>query len=72
MDEALGMARQIAAKSPLTVSIGKEAFYAQIEKPLGDAYAYATDVMVQNMMAEDAKEGIGAFIDKRHPTWKGC
>ncbi|MEQ1713467.1 MAG: enoyl-CoA hydratase-related protein, partial [Hyphomicrobium sp.] len=72
MDTALAMARQIAAKSPLTVSVGKEAFYAQIEKPLGDAYAYATDVMVQNMMAEDAKEGIGAFIDKRHPTWKGC
>ncbi|MDX2257941.1 MAG: enoyl-CoA hydratase, partial [Hyphomicrobiaceae bacterium] len=56
----------------LTVAIGKEAFYTQIERPLGDAYAYAADVMVQNMMAEDAKEGIGAFIEKRKPTWRGC
>ncbi|MEQ1714180.1 MAG: enoyl-CoA hydratase-related protein, partial [Hyphomicrobium sp.] len=72
MDEALAMARTIASKSRHTVAIGKQAFYAQIEQPLGDAYAYATDVMVQNMMAEDAKEGIGAFIDKRNPTWKGC
>ncbi len=72
MDEAMSMARQIAAKSPLTVAIGKEAFYTQIEKSLGDAYAFAADVMVTNMMAEDAKEGIGAFIEKRDPTWKGC
>lgn len=72
MDEALGMARSIASKSSLTVAVGKEAFYAQIEKSLGDAYAFATDVMVTNMMAEDAKEGIGAFIEKRDPSWKGC
>ena len=72
MEEALSMAARIAQKSPLTVSIGKEAFYRQIEEPLGDAYAYAAAVMVENMMAEDAKEGIGAFIDKRKPAWKGC
>lgn len=72
MDEALAMARAIASKSSLTVAIGKEAFYTQIEKPLGDAYAFAADVMVSNMMAEDAKEGIGAFIEKRDPSWKGC
>lgn len=72
LDEALAMADLIAAKSSLTVSIGKEAFYAQIEMPTADAYTYAADVMVQNMMARDAAEGIGAFIDKRKPEWKGC
>lgn len=72
LDEALSMANQIAAKSSLTVAIGKEAFYAQIEMPTADAYTYAADVMVQNMMARDAAEGIGAFIEKRKPEWKGC
>ncbi len=72
LDEALDMAGKIAAKSSLTVSIGKEAFYAQVEMPTAQAYAYASDVMVQNMMARDAEEGIGAFIDKRKPEWKGC
>ncbi len=72
MDGALAFARQIAAKSPATVAVGKEAFYHQIEATLADAYDYAADVMVQNMMFEDAKEGIGAFIDKRKPDWKGC
>lgn len=71
-DEAFSMARIIAAKSPLTVAIGKEAFYRQIEQPLSDAYAYAAAVMVENMMARDAAEGIGAFLEKRDPTWKGC
>ncbi|WP_072397252.1 enoyl-CoA hydratase [Hyphomicrobium sp. CS1GBMeth3] len=71
-DEALAIARIIAAKSPLTVAIGKEAFYRQIEQPLADAYAYAAAVMVENMMARDAAEGIGAFLEKRDPTWKGC
>jgi enoyl-CoA hydratase/carnithine racemase len=72
MDEALAMARIIAAKSKLTVAVGKEAFYRQIEEPLADAYAYAASVMVENMMAEDAAEGIGAFLEKRPPVWKGC
>jgi len=69
---ALAMAEKIAAKSPLTVAIGKRAFYAQAEMPLGEAYAYAAQVMVDNMMARDAEEGIGAFLGKRKPEWKGC
>lgn len=72
LGEALAMARVIAAKSDVTVAIGKEAFYRQIEEPLADAYAYATAVMVENMMAQDAAEGIGAFLEKRPPVWKGC
>ena len=72
LDAALEMAQRVAAKSPATVAIGKAAFYAQIEKPLADAYAYAAEVMVENMMYRDAAEGIGAFIEKRKPTWKGC
>jgi enoyl-CoA hydratase/carnithine racemase len=72
MDEALSMARLIAAKSPATVAIGKQAFYRQIEMPLAEAYDYAADVMVRNMMMADAEEGISAFIAKRRPDWKGC
>ena len=64
-------AQTIVSKSPLTLKIGKEAFYAQAEMSLSDAYAYASQVMVDNMMARDAEEGIGAFIDKRSPEWKG-
>ena len=71
-DEAIAMARIIAAKSKLTVAIGKEAFYRQLEQPLAEAYAYAASVMVENMMARDAAEGIGAFLEKRQPVWKGC
>lgn len=61
----------IAAKSPLTLKIGKEAFYAQADLPIDEAYDYAIRVMVDNMMARDAQEGIGAFLDKRHAVWKG-
>ena len=67
--EALDMATIIASKSPVTVAIGKQAFYAQIELPLADAYAHAADVMVRNMIERDAVEGIGAFIEKRAPKW---
>lgn len=70
--EALVWAETIAAKSSLTVAIGKEAFYRQIDMSTADAYAHAADVMVRNMMARDAEEGIGAFIDKRKPEWRGC
>jgi enoyl-CoA hydratase/carnithine racemase len=70
--EALEMAQGIAAKSTLTVAIGKEAFYRQAEMPTAEAYRYAADVMVRNMMARDAEEGIGAFLEKRRPDWKGC
>jgi enoyl-CoA hydratase/carnithine racemase len=65
------LAGQIAAKSPLTLAIGKAAFYRQAELPLADAYAYASDVMARNMLARDAAEGIDAFLDKRAPVWTG-
>ncbi|MEP9395837.1 enoyl-CoA hydratase [Mesorhizobium sp. KR2-14] len=64
-------AQTIASKSPLTLKIGKEAFYAQAEMGLSGAYDYASRVMVENMLARDAEEGIGAFIEKRKPEWKG-
>ena len=63
--------RQIAAKSPLTLAIGKEAFYRQAEMDLDDAYRYAAEVMTRNMMARDAAEGIDAFLAKRPPVWSG-
>lgn len=61
----------IASKSPLTLKIGKEAFYRQIDMPLEEAYRYAAGVMVENMLARDAQEGIGAFLEKRMPEWSG-
>jgi len=70
-DETTAMAGQIADKSPLTVAIGKQAFYQQLERDMADAYEYAADVMVRNMLARDAEEGIGAFIEKREPVWQG-
>jgi len=64
-------AETIASKSPLTLKIGKEAFYRQAEMSLADAYDYTARVMVDNMLARDAEEGIGAFVGKRKPEWKG-
>jgi enoyl-CoA hydratase/carnithine racemase len=64
-------AQTIASKSPLTLRIGKEAFYEQAEMGLTDAYDYAARVMVENMLARDAEEGIGAFVEKRKPQWTG-
>ncbi|ARO23511.1 enoyl-CoA hydratase [Rhizobium sp. S9] len=61
----------IAGKSPLTLKIGKEAFYRQLELPVEAAYDYASKVMVENMLTRDAQEGIGAFLGKRKPEWKG-
>lgn len=69
-EEALAFARKLAAKSALTVKMGKEAFYRQLEMGVADAYRYASEVMVENMLAHDAEEGICAFIDKRKPTWQ--
>ena len=70
MDETLGLARIIAAKSKSTVATGKAAFYRQAELSLDDAYAYASEVMVKNMLSRDAGEGICAFLEKRQPEWK--
>ena len=64
-----GLARQIAGKSAFTVKIGKEAFYRQAELDLAGAYRYAAEVMTTNMLAEDAGEGIDAFLAKRAPVW---
>jgi enoyl-CoA hydratase/carnithine racemase len=69
-EQALALARKIAAKSALTVKIGKEAFYRQRNMDVAHAYDYAVGVMVENMMARDAAEGIGAFIEKRNPEWE--
>jgi enoyl-CoA hydratase/carnithine racemase len=69
-EHALDLARQIASKSMLTVKLGKEAFYRQRELNLADAYKLTIDVMVDNVLAHDAEEGIGAFIEKRDPTWE--
>ena len=69
-DAAIELAERIARKSAYTLKIGKEAFYRQAEMNLADAYAYAAQVMTENMMARDAQEGIGAFIDKRDPKWE--
>jgi enoyl-CoA hydratase/carnithine racemase len=65
-------AATIAAKSPYTLKVGKEAFYRQAEMGLDDAYAHASEVMTTNMLAADAAEGIDAFLAKRHPVWRGC
>jgi enoyl-CoA hydratase/carnithine racemase len=68
--EALALAELVASKPKATVAIGKEAFYRQLEMELADAYSYATNVMVENMLHAEAKEGIGAFLEKRQPDWK--
>jgi enoyl-CoA hydratase/carnithine racemase len=72
LDNAVSaLARRIIAKSPLTLAIGKEAFYRQAELGIDAAYAYAGEVMTRNMMARDAEEGIDAFLEKRPPVWEG-
>jgi enoyl-CoA hydratase/carnithine racemase len=69
-DMAIALAQQVALKSAYTVKLGKAAFYRQAEMSLADAYRYAAEVMTENMMARDAEEGIGAFIEKREPKWQ--
>ena len=68
--EVLKVAKNIASKSNLTIKIGKQAFYKQLEMPLRKAYVYTSKMMTLNMMAMDAKEGISAFLEKRKPNWK--
>ena len=69
-EEVLKLAETIASKSNKVVKIGKEAFYKQLEMPLSEAYKYTSEVMSENMMALDAREGISAFLEKRIPNWK--
>ncbi|MDI1261664.1 MAG: enoyl-CoA hydratase [bacterium] len=69
-DAAIALAQKVALKSAYTIKLGKEAFYRQAEMSLADAYRYAAEVMTENMMARDAEEGIGAFIEKREPNWQ--
>jgi enoyl-CoA hydratase/carnithine racemase len=69
--ETRRLALEIADASPLTIAIGKQAFYAQIDLDQAKAYDYTREVMSLNAMAADAQEGIGAFLDKRQPTWCG-
>ena len=72
LDEAVtGYAKAIVSKSPLTIAYGKKAFYRQAEMPLEDAYRYASKIMTKNMMAQDAEEGIDAFLERRDPVWSG-
>jgi enoyl-CoA hydratase/carnithine racemase len=69
-DAAIALAQKVALKSAYTIKLGKEAFYRQAEMSLTEAYRYAAEVMTENMMARDAEEGIGAFIEKREPKWQ--
>jgi len=66
----LALAQEIAEKSSYVLKIGKQAFYRQAEMGLAEAYAYASEVMTENMMARDSEEGICAFIEKRDPSWE--
>lgn len=70
-EKTLELAELIAAKSPKTLAIGKEAFYTQTTMPLAEAYQYTAKVMAANLDTLDAKEGICAFVEKRHPQWRG-
>jgi enoyl-CoA hydratase/carnithine racemase len=70
-EETLNLARHIIQASPLTLALGKQSFYAQIEREEKQAYDYAKEVMALNAMTEDAREGISAFLQKRIPKWKG-
>lgn len=69
VNAAVELGRKIAEKPKATLKIGKEAFYRQLEMPLDEAYAYASTVMVENMLHAEAEEGIGAFLEKRQPSW---
>jgi enoyl-CoA hydratase/carnithine racemase len=69
-DAAIALAQKVARKSAYTIKVGKAAFYRQAEMSLAEAYRYTAEVMTENMMARDAEEGIGAFIEKREPKWQ--
>lgn len=65
------LAREIASKSSYTLALGKRAFYRQLQMSMSDAYEYAGELVARNMMHPDAREGIGAFVEKRSPEWSG-
>lgn len=69
--ETRALAELVASRSGHAIKLGKEAFYRQLELDLAEAYAYASEVMTENMLARDAEEGIGAFVEKRAPRWDG-
>ena len=69
--EARALAEKIVEASPLVVGLGKQAFYRQLEMPTQQAYAYTKEVMSFNASFADAQEGMGAFLQKRKPEWKG-
>ena len=69
-NQVLKIAKKVASKSNLTIKIGKQTFYKQLEMPLRKAYAYTSKMMTINMMAIDAKEGISAFLERRKPIWR--
>ena len=70
VNETKGMAIKIANKSSQTLKIGKKAFYNQAEMKISDAYKYASEIMIKNMMNQDSEEGISAFLEKREPNWQ--
>jgi enoyl-CoA hydratase/carnithine racemase len=70
LDAALALARKVSAKSAHAIRLGKQAFYRQLEMGISDAYRLTSEVMVENMLAADAAEGISAFIEKRPPRWR--
>jgi enoyl-CoA hydratase/carnithine racemase len=70
LEEAIAMAKVIAQRSPSALAMGKQSFYAQVDQPQEEAYATASDAMVDNMLTEDAVEGVAAFLNKRKPEWK--
>jgi enoyl-CoA hydratase/carnithine racemase len=70
-DETLSLAKHIAQASPLTLALGKQSFYRQVEQGEAGAYSYTQEMMSLNAMTEDAQEGISAFLHKRAPQWKG-
>jgi len=69
VNETREMAVKIANKSSQTIKIGKKAFYNQAEMTISDAYKYASEIMIENMMNQDSEEGIAAFLEKRKPNW---
>ena len=69
-EQVMNIAKTISSKSSYVLKLGKETFYKQLNMDLEEAYEYATERMIKNLQAEDAREGIDAFLNKRDPKWK--